>query len=63
MHNVAAFAADRLPNSFIVSDFHRLLLAGLPAHYDSNLNNTETRKASLSASPMFHQTMHVTANN
>jgi hypothetical protein len=33
----ARLGADAGRYSFIVSDFHRLLLAGLPAHYDSNL--------------------------
>jgi hypothetical protein len=32
----ARLGADAVRYSFIVSDFHRLLLAGLPAHRDSN---------------------------
>jgi hypothetical protein len=34
-HN-ARLGDDAVRYSFIVSDFHRLLLAGLPAHRDSN---------------------------
>jgi len=34
--NDARLGDDAVRYSFIVSDFHRLLLAGLPAHRDSN---------------------------
>jgi len=33
----ARFAADVDRYSFIVSDFHRLRLAGLPAHFESDM--------------------------
>ena len=33
----ARLGADVVRYTFIVSDFHRLLLAGLPAHFESDL--------------------------
>ena len=33
----ARLGADVVRYAFIVSDFHRLLLAGLPAHFESDM--------------------------
>src|SRR3984885_4756191 len=43
----ARLGADVVRYSFIVSDFHRLLLAGLPAHFASDIQNQLVRSHQL----------------